>query len=50
MSVFHRDAWYAIQDSDAISKRNLALVAQIATIQAVPPSTSPLTPSAALGV
>ena len=49
VSVFHKDGWYSIQDRDVISKRNLALVAQIATIQAVPSQTPPLTPTINVG-
>lgn len=49
VSVFHKDGWYSIQDKDMISKRNLALVAQIATIQAVPSQTPALTPTINVG-
>ena len=49
VSVFHDHQWYSIQDRDLISKRNLALVAQIATIQAVPPQTPQLTPTINVG-
>ncbi len=43
--VFHRGRWYSLRDDDLISKRNLALVSQIDTIQAVAPQTQPLTPA-----
>lgn len=49
VSVFHRHHWYSIRDEDLISKRNLALVAQIATIQAVAPQTPALTPTINVG-
>ena len=38
----YRGQWYSIQDRDVISKRSLALVTQIDTIQALPMAASPL--------
>ncbi len=40
--VFYKDRWYSVQDRDTISKRNLALVTQIDTIQAEPTAPTPL--------
>ena len=48
-AIFHKGRWYSLRDDDLISKRNLALVAQIDTIQAVQPQTQPLTPTINVG-
>ena len=48
-AVFHKGCWYSLRNDDLISKRNLALVAQIDTIQAVQPQTQPLTPTINVG-
>ena len=49
VAVRHQGAWYSIREDDLISKRNLALVAQIATIQAVPSQSPPITPTINVG-
>ena len=49
VSVPHNGAWYSIRADDWISKRNLSLISQINTIQAVAPSTAPLTPTISVG-
>ena len=48
-AVRHGERWYSIRADDIISKRNLALVTQIDTIQAVAPQTQPLTPAIVVG-
>lgn len=41
--------WYSIDNDDAISKQNFALISQILTMQAVPPQQPPLTPTIVVG-
>jgi hypothetical protein len=48
-SVNHGGKWYYIFDDDEVSKRTLALIIQIATIQAIPTQSAPLTPTISVG-
>lgn len=49
VSVRQQGKWYYIFDDDAISKKTLALISQINTIQAIPSQTPPLTPTISVG-
>ena len=48
-SVNHAGKWYYIFDDDEVSKRTLALIIQIDTIQAIPTQSPPLTPTISVG-
>jgi hypothetical protein len=48
-SVNHGGKWYSIFDDDEVSKRTLALIIQINTIQAIPTQSAPLTPTISVG-
>jgi hypothetical protein len=48
-SVNHGGKWYYIFDDDEVSKRTLALIVQINTIQAIPTQSAPLTPTISVG-
>ena len=48
-SVNHGGKWYSIFDDDEVSKRTLALIIQINTIQAIPSQSAPLTPTISVG-
>ena len=48
-SVNHGGKWYYIFDDDEVSKRTLALIVQINTIQAIPSQSAPLTPTISVG-
>jgi hypothetical protein len=48
-SVMHGGKWYYIFDDDEVSKRSLALIIQIDTIQAIPSQSAPLTPTISVG-
>jgi hypothetical protein len=48
-SVNHGGKWYYIFDDDEVSKRTLALIVQINTIQAIPNQSAPLTPTISVG-
>ncbi len=48
-SVNHGGKWYYIFDDDEVSKRTLALIIQINTIQAIPTQSAPLTPTISVG-
>ncbi|HZZ22815.1 MAG TPA: hypothetical protein VFE60_09680 [Roseiarcus sp.] len=48
-SVNHGVMWYYIFDDDEVSKRTLALIVQINTIQAIPSQSAPLTPTISVG-
>jgi hypothetical protein len=45
----HEGKVFYIAGDDAISRKNLALLAQFMTMQAIPSSTPPLTPSINVG-
>ncbi len=49
VSVRYKGQWYSILDNDMISKRSLTLIAGLNTVQAVPSTTPPLTPSISVG-
>ena len=49
VAVQHGENWYSILDDDRVSKKNLALIAQINTIQAIPTQSPPLTPAISVG-
>ena len=48
-TVQFRGKWYSIEDDDKISKRNLSLISEIATIQAIPNNTPTLVSSINVG-
>jgi hypothetical protein len=48
-SVNHAGKWYYIFDDDEVSKKTLALIIQINTIQAIPTQSAPLTPTISVG-
>jgi hypothetical protein len=48
-SINHGGKWYYIYDDDDVSKRTLALIIQINTIQAIPTQSAPLTPTISVG-
>ena len=48
-SINHGGKWYYIFDDDVVSKKTLALVIQINTIQAIPSQSAPLTPTISVG-
>jgi hypothetical protein len=48
-SVNHGGKWYYIFDDDEVSKKSLALIIQINTIQAIPSQSPPLTPTISVG-
>jgi hypothetical protein len=48
-SVNHAGKWYYIFDDDEVSKKTLALIIQIDTIQAIPTQSAPLTPTISVG-
>jgi hypothetical protein len=49
VSVSYNGKWYYIAPDDDTSKMNFTLVAQFLTMQAVPPTNPPLTPSISVG-
>ena len=49
VSVNKRGIWYWIDNDDLVSKANFALLNEIVTIQAVPETRQPLTPSISVG-
>jgi hypothetical protein len=48
-SINHGGKWYYILDDDEVSKKSLALISQINTIQAIPTQSAPLTPTISVG-
>jgi hypothetical protein len=48
-AVNHAGKWYYIFDDDEVSKKTLALIVQIDTIQAIPTQSAPLTPTISVG-
>ena len=48
-SINHGGKWYYIFDDDDVSKKTLALIIQINTIQAIPSQSAPLTPTISVG-
>jgi hypothetical protein len=48
-SINHGGKWYYIFDDDEVSKKTLALIIQINTIQAIPTQSAPLTPTISVG-
>jgi hypothetical protein len=48
-AVSHAGKWYYIFDDDEVSKKTLALIVQINTIQAIPTQSAPLTPTISVG-
>lgn len=48
-SVNHGGKWYYIFDDDEVSKKSLALIIQIDTIQAIPTQNASLTPTISVG-
>jgi hypothetical protein len=48
-SINHGSKWYYIFDDDDVSKKTLALIIQINTIQAIPSQSAPLTPTISVG-
>jgi hypothetical protein len=48
-AVNHAGKWYYIFDDDEVSKKTLALIVQINTIQAIPTQSAPLTPTISVG-
>jgi hypothetical protein len=48
-SINHGGKWYYIFDDDEVSKKTLALIMQINTIQAIPSQSAPLTPTISVG-
>lgn len=49
VSTFYRGKWYYIKDDDDISKKNLSLMSQFLTIQAIPSQGGALTPTLPVG-
>ena len=49
VSVSHDGKWYYITSDDNTSKMNFTLLAQFLTMQAIPPTNPPLTPSISVG-
>jgi hypothetical protein len=48
-SINHGGKWYYIFDDDEVSKKTMALIIQINTIQAIPTQSAPLTPTISVG-
>ena len=48
-SINHGGKWYYIFDDDEVSKKTIALIIQINTIQAIPTQSAPLTPTISVG-
>jgi hypothetical protein len=49
VAINKRGIWYWIDNDDAVSKANFALLNEIVTIQAVPETKQPITPSISVG-
>ncbi len=49
VAVNKRGTWYWIDNDDLVSKANFGLLNEIVTIQAVPETRQPLTPSISVG-